>query len=147
MHLFLYDMNYQFGWLNHDIQGLRFNGEYFQRRGGVSMGLIFVSYRWLTRIHYRTKGDLILCWWRRRRQKQKLAQMARKCNEERINDKNKLKPLVVICMYHQIHPKKCMPIILSWFVCALLVFRVHDFPVKSGKNLGNVLLTRLCTIF
>ena len=44
------------------------------------------------------QGGGVLSRWRRQRRKGKLVQIMRKFNEERINDKMKLTPLLLVCV-------------------------------------------------
>ena len=71
--------------------------------------------------------------------REKLPQIVRDFNEERIN----LTPLMVIPAQYQIPLKYCTSVMFARFFCALFGFCTHEFPAKSEKNLGYFSLTRI----
>ena len=81
MHLFTYNKTYQFGRLDSKIQGRKVDIEEWQQWGDIDVGLALVGYWGLTRMPCQTKGGSILCGWKWKRRKGKLAQIVRKCNK------------------------------------------------------------------
>ena len=55
----------------------------------------------------------------------------RKKNKDRIKDKTKLKPILLICAKYQSLQKYCTLVMFARFVCALLSFCARKFPAKS----------------
>ena len=62
----------------------------------------------------------------------KLTQIVRKFNEERINDKTKLTPILLLCAQARPNPGKCCaPVMFARFLRALLKFCARKFPANS----------------
>ena len=83
------------------------------------------------------QGGDILCLWRRR--KGKLAQIVRNCDEERINDKTKLTPLV----HMQENTVRLICLLALSVIC--WVFVRTSFLQNPEKN-GHLLLTKPCVL-
>ena len=75
-----------------------------------------------------------------RGKKWKLAQIVRKCNEDRINDKTKLTPLLLMPAQDHTPQKYCTLVILAFLVCDMFGFYARRFPAKSERKMGHFFL-------
>ena len=98
---------------------------------------------------YYISGDS-LCWWRKRSKNRKLAQMVRKCDEERINDKTNLKAILFIHTQEIPKPGKLMYACYVWSLCLWIVeFLCAQVScnIRNTRNQGNYRRMHLVWLF
>ena len=91
-----------------------------------------------------------LCWWQKWRQNRKLAKIVRNCDEERINDKTNLKPILFIHTQAIPKPGKLLYACYVWSLCLCLVEFLCaqvSYNIRNTRNQGNYRIMHLVWFF